>query len=224
MAENHNEPVSIMAASFGRKTMLLPQVLWSVLKIFISEIDRKYAENMRYPRPRLGRPNSFSGRSLGKNFVAQTNFWSHLATMRPAVSSTVKILGNSCCLGYLPCHINKDLQRLFLYMAFCIKVIQNYRLVKLLTGVYHIQVLDTFQMRINKIKPNLLQIISRWKNKNSLHFSATVPSLRPTEIQEANPRVLFTAKYFLRKLCTSLQTFVETYCKWCWFNQVSMLT
>ena len=77
-----------MAASFGRKTMLLPQVLWSVLKIFISEIDRKYAENMRYPRPRLGRPNSFSGRSLGKNFVAQTNVWSHLATMRPAVSST----------------------------------------------------------------------------------------------------------------------------------------
>ena len=27
MAENRNEPVSIMAASFGRKTMLLPQVL-----------------------------------------------------------------------------------------------------------------------------------------------------------------------------------------------------
>ena len=43
---------------------------------------------MRYPRPRLGRPISFSGRSLGKNFVAQTNVWSHLATMRPAVSST----------------------------------------------------------------------------------------------------------------------------------------
>ena len=57
VAENHNEPVSIMAASFGRKTMLLPQVLWSVLKIFISEIDRKYAENVRYPHLRLGRPN-----------------------------------------------------------------------------------------------------------------------------------------------------------------------
>ena len=88
VAENRNEPVSIMAASFGRKTMLLPQVLWSVLKIFISGIDRKYAENMRYPCPRLGRPNSFSGRPLGKNLVAQTNVWSHLATMQPAVSST----------------------------------------------------------------------------------------------------------------------------------------
>ena len=88
VAKNRNEPVSIMAASFGRKTILLPQVLWSVLKIFILEIDRKYAENMRYPRPRLGRPNSFSGRSLGKNFVAQTNVWSHLATMPPAVLST----------------------------------------------------------------------------------------------------------------------------------------
>ena len=95
VAENRNKPVSVMAASFGRKTMLLTQVLWSVLKIFISEIDRKYAENMRYPRPRLGRPNSFSGRSLGKNFVAQTNAWSHLATMRPAVSSTVR---SSRCL------------------------------------------------------------------------------------------------------------------------------
>ena len=51
--------------------MLLPQVLCAVLKRLISEIDRKYAENMRYPRPRLGRPNSFSGQSLGMNFVAK---------------------------------------------------------------------------------------------------------------------------------------------------------
>ena len=56
VAENRNEPVSKMAASFGRKTMLLPQVLRSVLKIFISKIDRKYAENMRYPCPRFGLP------------------------------------------------------------------------------------------------------------------------------------------------------------------------
>ena len=98
VAENRNEPVRIMAASFGRKTMLLPQVLWPVLKIFISEIDRKYAENMRNPRPRLGRPNSFSGRSLGKNFVAQTNVWSHLATTRPAVSSTDMTMDKRGCM------------------------------------------------------------------------------------------------------------------------------
>ena len=52
---------------------------------------------MRYPRPRLGRPNSFSGRSLGKNFVAQTSVWSHLATMRPAVSSTDEDITISKC-------------------------------------------------------------------------------------------------------------------------------
>ena len=76
-------------------SLLLKELIFDLyLKIFISEIDRKYAENMRYPRPRLGRPNSFSGRSLGKNFVAQTNVWSHLATMRPAVSSFWLLLHN----------------------------------------------------------------------------------------------------------------------------------
>ena len=70
VAKNRDKPVRIMAASNGRKTMLLPQVLRAVFKRFISEIDRKYAENMRYPCPRLGRPNSFSERSLGMNFVA----------------------------------------------------------------------------------------------------------------------------------------------------------
>ena len=108
VAENRNEPVSKMAASFGRKTMLLPQVLRSVLKIFISKIDRKYAENMRYPRPRLGCPNSFSGRSLRQNFVAQTNVWSHLATMRPAVSSTViQKLFFQNVIFYIPIHCTK---------------------------------------------------------------------------------------------------------------------
>ena len=95
VSENRDEPVRIMAASFGRKTMLLPQVFWAVLKRFILEIDRKYAENMWYPRPRLGRPNSFSGQSLGMNFVAQTNVWSHLVTVRPAVSSTAHSLTHS---------------------------------------------------------------------------------------------------------------------------------
>ena len=70
VAENRDKPVRILAASNGRKTMLLPQVLRAVFKRFISEIDRKYAENMWYPCPRLGRPNSFSERSLGMNFVA----------------------------------------------------------------------------------------------------------------------------------------------------------
>ena len=55
--------------------MLLPQVRQAVLKSFILEIDRKYAENMRYPHPRLGRPNSFSVQSLGMEFIAQTNIW-----------------------------------------------------------------------------------------------------------------------------------------------------
>ena len=106
MAENRDEPVKIMAASFSWKTMLLPQVLWAVLKRFISAIDHKYAENMRCPRPRLDHPNSFSGQSLGMNFVTQTNVWSQLATMRPAVSSTVFLI-------FLPkaLHKNKSISK-----------------------------------------------------------------------------------------------------------------
>ena len=43
--------------------MLLPQVL---LAVWISEFDRKYAENFRYSRPRLGRPNTFSRHLKGR--------------------------------------------------------------------------------------------------------------------------------------------------------------
>ena len=66
-----------------------------------SQICRKHAVS----RPRLGRPNSFSGRSLGKNFVAQTNVCSHLATMRPAFPALIsgKLLGTN---GHKPCYID----------------------------------------------------------------------------------------------------------------------
>ena len=45
VSENRDEPVRIVAASFGRKTMLLPQVFWAVLKIYLgdrSQICRKH--------------------------------------------------------------------------------------------------------------------------------------------------------------------------------------
>ena len=56
VAENRNEPVSIMAASFGRKTMLLPQVLWSVLKILISEINSQICRKHVVSSSEIGSP------------------------------------------------------------------------------------------------------------------------------------------------------------------------
>ena len=62
VAENRAEPVKTMAASFARKPFLFSEVLSTVLGRFISEIERQYAENMRYSHPRWARPNWFSGK------------------------------------------------------------------------------------------------------------------------------------------------------------------
>ena len=53
VAENCDEPVRIMTASFGRKTMLLPQVLYAVLKRFILEIDHNMQKTCEIVSPKF---------------------------------------------------------------------------------------------------------------------------------------------------------------------------
>ena len=74
VAENHDEPVRIMAASFGRKTMLLSQVF----ELFWRDLSQRLIANMQ--------------KTFVQDWVTQIHsqgVWSHLATMQLAVSSTV---------------------------------------------------------------------------------------------------------------------------------------